>query len=35
MITFHRIEFWSTSEGMHIVATYEDGTVRQVGVLWI
>ena len=28
------IEFWPTSEGLHIVAIFADGTVRQIGVLW-
>ncbi len=29
-----RLEFWSTSEGVHIVEICTDGTVRQVGILW-
>jgi hypothetical protein len=28
------LEFWPTSEGIHIVAI-RDGVVRQVGWLWI
>lgn len=29
------LEFWPTSEGLHIVEITEDLYVRQVGVLWI
>lgn len=29
-----RLEFWPTSEGLHVVAVHPDGTVRQVGWLW-
>lgn len=29
-----RIEFWPTSEGLHVVAIDADGNVRQVGWLW-
>lgn len=28
------LDYWPTSEGVHIVAIYADRTVRQVGVLW-
>ena len=30
-----RIEFWPTSEGVHVVLITADGAVRQVGWLWI
>jgi hypothetical protein len=30
-----RIEFWPTSEGVHVVEINSDGTVRLAGVLWI
>jgi len=29
-----RLEYWPTSNGLHIVAIC-DGVVRQIGVLWI
>ena len=35
MITFHRLEYWPTSEGLDLVHIDADGVVRQVGVLWI
>jgi hypothetical protein len=28
-----RLEYWQTSNGLHIVAIC-DGVVRQVGILW-
>lgn len=29
------LHFWPTSEGVHVVEVYADGTVRLVGWLWI
>jgi len=33
--TVMRLEFWPTSEGVHVVEVHADGTVRLAGVLWI
>lgn len=29
------IEYWPTSEGLHVVEIHDSGVVRWVGVLWI
>lgn len=34
VMTRGRLDYWPTSEGLHIVAATPEGVVRQVGGLW-